>query len=123
MFTMKGLQMSSNSRREFFKNFLGLAGAVFLAPALLSSTAKAEQKRRPKPGAGGGGDELADPTKDMAKTLGYKHKSDQPGKECKNCQLFTAAGKKGSDDVGKCAVIPGKLVKASGYCNSWSKKA
>jgi hypothetical protein len=115
--------MSSNSRREFFKNILGLAGVAVLAPALFSNTAQAEERRRAKPGAAAGGDELADPNKDIAKALGYKHKSDQPAKVCSNCQLYSPSGKKDGDDVGKCTVIPGKVVKAAGYCNSWSKKA
>ena len=114
----------SNSRREFFKNILGLTGFALLAPTLLSSTSKAEEQRRAaKSAAGGGaGEELVEPGKDIAGSLGYMHKSNQAGKACSGCMLYAAAGKKNGEDVGKCTVMPGKLVKAAGYCNSWAKK-
>lgn len=118
--------MNENSRRQFFKKVLGLTGVAFLAPHLFTSSLKAEEKRRAKPGAAAaGGDDLqlAEPGKEMAGSLGYVHKSTQAGKACSGCMLYAAAGKKNGEDVGKCTVIPGKLVKGAGYCNSWSKKA
>lgn len=112
-----------NSRREFFKNILGLTGVALLAPALFSSTAKAEERRAAKAAGGGASEPLAEPGKEIAGSLAYMHKSNQAGKNCAGCMLYAAAGKKNGEDVGKCTVMPGKLVKASGYCNSWAKKA
>src|SRR4051812_32723910 len=34
---------------------------------------------------------------------------------CNNCMFFTAAGKRGKDDVGKCQVITTGLVNAKGW--------
>jgi hypothetical protein len=43
--------------------------------------------------------------------------------QCSGCMLFTPVGKKGSDEVGKCALFAGQLVKSTGWCSSFSKKA
>lgn len=41
------------------------------------------------------------------------------GSDCGNCQLYT-----GGDAVsGPCSIIPGKLVKAKGWCRTWVQKA
>lgn len=112
-----------NSRRQFFKQLATFAGFAALT-SVFSGTVLAEEKRRSR-GAGGGETEmpLAVPGKEVAGALGYIEKSKDPAKHCSNCQLYTKSGKKGSDEIGKCQVIPGKLVKGAGYCNSWAKKA
>ena len=56
-----------------------------------------------------------------AKALHYvedasRAKDAQPGADCSNCAIYTAAG----DAQGSCALFPGKLVKAAGWCSSWS---
>lgn len=38
------------------------------------------------------------------------------GANCANCSIYTAAGA----DQGTCTLFPGKLVKAAGWCSSWS---
>jgi hypothetical protein len=38
---------------------------------------------------------------------------------CYNCNLFQ--GKEG-EELGPCAIFPGKLVRANGWCASWVQK-
>jgi hypothetical protein len=40
-----------------------------------------------------------------------------PGANCSNCSIYSAPN--GSTE-GKCTLFPGKLVKAAGWCSSWS---
>lgn len=119
--------METNSRRMFFKKMFGLTGLALLAPTLLGRNVLAEEKRKAKAGgaaapAAGGSMPLAEPGKDIAGSLGYVHKSTQKDKTCANCNFYSADGKDGGEDVGKCQIIPGKHVKAAGYCNTWTKK-
>jgi High potential iron-sulfur protein len=39
------------------------------------------------------------------------------GAECSNCSLYSAAA---GAAQGACTLFPGKLVKAAGWCSSWS---
>jgi hypothetical protein len=65
----------------------------------------------------------------QALTLGYvanaakvdvkKNPTYKPGQTCANCVLLT--GKEG-DAFRPCAVFPGKLVAAAGWCRSWVKR-
>lgn len=43
-----------------------------------------------------------------------------PGQKCAECQLFRAQP---GTAVGSCAIYPGKLVSAEGWCNAFIKKA
>jgi hypothetical protein len=43
-------------------------------------------------------------------------KGAQSGAECSNCSIYSAAG----ETQGGCTLFPGKLVKAAGWCSSWS---
>lgn len=129
----------SNSRRQFL-TMLGLTGVTLLA----SKNLFAEEKRRSKPGgagAAGGGDlalPLVEPGKGMAANMNYQHslagvkdaamKVERQGvpfaqQHCNKCMLFTTAGKKGNEEVGKCTLFAGQLVKGEGWCSSWAKKA
>lgn len=56
----------------------------------------------------------------MAMALGYKMTSEVAEQKCSNCQLYQ--GQDG-DQVGACAIFPGKLVAADGWCKSWVVKA
>lgn len=123
--------MQNNSRRNFFKTLAGFSGLALLAPSFLGSIANAEEGRRakkdaaPKAAAGGGDTSLplVEPGKGMAESVKYVHQSADKAKVCSGCMLYTAAGKKGADEVGKCSLFQGQLVKAGGTCNSWAKKA
>ena len=61
--------------------------------------------------------ELEDPT---AKVLEYVHESPDATKLCVGCQLYTGAA---GAEWGPCAIFPGKLVNAKGWCKSWVVKA
>ncbi|MDH3761226.1 MAG: high-potential iron-sulfur protein [Gammaproteobacteria bacterium] len=61
--------------------------------------------------------DLEDPT---AKALEYVHESPDATKLCVGCQLYTGAA---GDEWGPCAIFPGKLVNARGWCKSWVVKA
>jgi hypothetical protein len=63
-----------------------------------------------------------DPT---AKALKYtsdasKASDAKPGSKCENCQLYQGAA---GTSQGGCLLFPGKAVKATGWCSSWTKKA
>lgn len=127
--------MSSNSRRDFIKIAAGLAGLAVLMP----KSVLAEGGRGGAAAAGAGGDlPLVEPGKGMAVGVNYvakasdvkdaKLKVDRGGvpfakQSCASCALYTAAGKKGGADVGKCAIFANQVVKGEGWCSSWSKKA
>lgn len=139
----KGTAGHNPSRRSFFQVVAGLTGLALLAPKSLKglgTVAQAEEKRRGGSPAGGGDADLplAEPGKDVAGGMNYQHKhadvkdaklkTERQGvawekQLCSGCSFYTAAGKKGADEVGKCTIIPGKVVKAAGWCASWNKKA
>lgn len=131
----------SSERRQFLKESMGVLGATLLVG--ISAQAE-EERRRKKPEAAAdakGGDAdlpLVDPATDpMAVSTNYvtKHanmkkadlKTERQGvkfedQTCAKCMLYTAAGKKGGKEVGKCTLFAGKLVEAGGWCSTWSKK-
>lgn len=126
-----------NSRRSFVKIALTAVGAALLMPSFGS----AQEKRRAKPGAGGGGDlglPYVEPGKGMAASVNYQFdhsavkdaalKVDRGGvkfadQHCANCMLYTKVGMKDGGEVGKCTLFAGQLVKGTAWCSSWSKKA
>jgi hypothetical protein len=62
-----------------------------------------------------------DPT---AKALKYvpdasKSSDAKPGSKCANCQLYQGAA---NSTQGGCLLFPGKAVKATGWCSSWTAK-
>ncbi|MEZ0391011.1 MAG: high-potential iron-sulfur protein [Pseudobdellovibrionaceae bacterium] len=136
-------QGNSNSRRDFVKLALGAGGAVLLANSVM-----AQERRRggaaPSGTAatGSGGGDLAlplvKPGEGMAASVQYhfknsdvkdaKLKVDRAGvpfaqQTCSKCMLYTKAGMKDGEEVGKCTLFAGMLVKGGGWCASWSKKA
>lgn len=66
-------------------------------------------------------------THPQASTLGYKTDASKiesakfpkyaPGQKCAKCQLFRA--READAAVGSCAIYPGKLVSAEGWCNAY----
>jgi hypothetical protein len=124
----------SLQRRDFLKLVIAGVGAATVLPQL----GYAEERRRGGSAAAGGELPLAEPGKGAAGAVNYVHeksavkdagqKKDRQGvpfakQSCANCQLYTAHGKKGKDDVGKCTIFQGQVVKASGWCTTWAKKA
>ena len=118
-------------RREFVKAF---GVAVSIVPIALMLKARALQAA---PEEVIGEDKLIKADSDpVAKALKYNHvgsssadrKDVRQGvaakdQACANCALFTKTGKmKNGDEVGKCTMLQGGLVKSKGWCASWSKK-
>ena len=105
--------MADCSRRKLFK----LAGAGSLA-LLLPAIVKMDQAFAQT------GEQL-DPENAQAKALGYKHDTNEVdnaqypthdvSQVCSNCQLAQGAGE---EWIG-CALFPGKLVAANGWCSAW----
>ena len=54
----------------------------------------------------------------MVQALQYVNESTMDGKNCANCQLYTA----GEGGKGKCQLFPTGLVMGTGYCASWAQK-
>jgi High potential iron-sulfur protein len=105
-------QVIDASRRELLKKVsLGVA----LAPLIWASSKPAFSVDMPLVTAD-------DPT---AKSLKYtsdasKAPDAKPGSKCANCQLYQGSA---DSTQGGCLLFPGKAVKASGWCSSWTAKA
>lgn len=106
-------------RRDFFKNMLGVAGAIAAAPVLLT-TIQANAGERKKKDAG---PEMVSPNDPMAKGVKYTETSAMKDKSCANCVLFKKTGAKDGKDIGTCAIFPGKFVYAKAHCTTWAPKA
>ena len=71
-----------------------------------------------------------DPKDPMAASLGYSEDAGHVDARrfprrtaeqlCANCQVYAG---KGNEATGPCAVFPGKLVAAKGWCSAWVLKA
>lgn len=104
------------SRRRFLRTGLMAVAAVPVG-SLLAGAPRTARAAKDLPKLS-----MTNPT---AKALNY-HKDAtqveaglrQEGAFCHNCQLYT-----GNRDAewGTCAVFPGKLVHADGWCSSWAK--
>lgn len=57
--------------------------------------------------------------KNMRRTLGFVAISADPAKSCSRCAFFTAT----ATDCGKCQLLTGGPVTATGVCRSWAKRA
>jgi hypothetical protein len=72
---------------------------------------------------------LLEESNTQASALGYKADASKiesanfpkyaAGQKCSSCQMFRA--KKSDTASGSCAIFPGKLVRAEGWCNSFIK--
>lgn len=119
MFSSSNKQGSSINRRQFFTQVAQIAGAVVLAPTILKSVARAEEKRRgAKPDAAapaGAAKEMswsmAEPGKDLAGGMHYHHSKEEAkadkdstkieksgvawdSQQCANCSFYKKAGSK-----------------------------
>jgi hypothetical protein len=134
----------NTSRRRFFIQVGQALGLAMVAPALFSSTAMAEERRRARseggtPAAATGGDlPMVEPGKGPAAAVSYvyKHsdvkdpalKVERGGvpfekQHCANCSFYTKHAVKGGEEVGKCQIFPNQLVKSTAWCSTWNKKA
>ena len=99
------------SRRRLLKKFsLGVA----LAPIAAATLRTAWAADLP----------LVTPDDPTAKALKYvpdvsKAAEAKPGSKCENCKLYQGAA---GAPQGGCLLFPGKAVKATGWCASWTAK-
>jgi len=128
----------NQNRREFFKKVIIGAGSV-AAAAALPETVIAQGRRGKEAAVAGGSDlPLVTPGQGMAASVNYQHKgsdikdaklkTDRQGvkftdQKCANCMLYTKHAMQGSEEVGKCQLFANQLVKSTGWCTSWAKKA
>ncbi len=127
-----------DNRRGFIKLALGVSGMALLAPNILL----AEERRRTKsPSDAAGGDAnlpMVKPGEGMAASVNYSFKHEEikdaslkiprqgvpfEKQHCQSCMLYSKAGNKDGQEVGKCTLFNGQLVKSTAWCASWSKKA
>ncbi|ANB01092.1 high-potential iron-sulfur protein [Ectothiorhodospira sp. BSL-9] len=90
------------SRRSFLK--FGVAGLVAVPVAGLGWTTTAAAAER------------LDPESAEAQALQYVHKSEVDDQNCLNCLLYNDPSQ---EEWGPCAVFPGKVVAAEGWCTAW----
>lgn len=95
--------MKSVNRRDFLK----LSGTSLIGLTLggVALRANAQEKLA-----------TDDPT---AVALKYVHKSEVEGAQCDNCMYVQ--GEAGAE-WRPCAIFPGKVVNAKGWCSAWLKK-
>lgn len=121
-----------NHRREFLFGLSSVLGILGLAKAFSPETAFANTAAKDlelplaKPGEGTAGAlKYVEDKKKVEKSL----QTVRAGKtfeqqSCKNCMFYQSVGThpKTKGEVGKCQVLPGSLVVAGGWCNSWTIK-
>lgn len=101
------------SRRAFLERAMVLGAASVAGGALLAACNK------------GGGEldcnEGVTPEQTTQReALGYVEASTESGKNCANCNFYSAAGE---GECGGCTLLPDQGVNPEGYCNSWAEKA
>jgi hypothetical protein len=127
------------SRRSFLKGgALALAALPLAAVIAPSALAKKKEKKSaagdaPKDAPLPDGEKAVEESDAVATALGYKanakdvdvekypKRKGAEGKKqfCNNCSFYS----KSNDGWGKCTMLQSGLVKSSGWCNSWQKKA
>lgn len=124
------------NRRDFFKS-LALGLGTVAAASQVSILAQAQGRKR---GGAEGDVVLAVPGTGQAASINYVHKTSDikdaalkterqgvkfENQNCANCALYVKHGMLGGEEVGKCTILVNKneVVKASGWCMTWSKKA
>lgn len=63
--------------------------------------------------------EALDASDATAKALNYTPQSEKSGQNCANCMYIQ--GNEG-DSQRPCAIFPGKLINAQGWCSAWVKR-
>lgn len=126
--------MSQLNRRNFFKVAASAVGLVLASGSVTALLAQGRKKKGADAAPAATGPTMVEPGKGMAANVNYQHnhadvkdaalKVDKQGVKwsdqlCSNCVLYTKDG----NGTGKCTLFPGQLVKDTGWCTSWSKKA
>lgn len=108
------------NRRAFMGRLVQISGFALLAPSIFRSAVAVGAEAGAKI-------PMLDPKASNA--MGVKYVTDakkskmSKGNKCATCQFFTQKEKRDGKDVGACLIFPGTYVYASGFCNSWTKKA
>ncbi|GEA09817.1 high-potential iron-sulfur protein [Alteromonas sp. KUL49] len=95
--------MKSVNRR----NFLKMSGATLIGLTCGSVALRSQAQ------------ELLQTSDPTAQALKYVPKSEVAGSMCSNCMYIQ--GNEG-DENRPCAIFPGKLVAADGWCSAWVKR-
>jgi High potential iron-sulfur protein len=100
-----------SARRSLLRR---IALSVSLAPLALRTVSASE--------AGGAALPLLSESDPAAKPVRYVEDAHRAsgaagGASCESCSLYSGAS---GADRGSCTLFPGKLVKAAGWCTSWS---
>jgi hypothetical protein len=95
--------MKQVNRRDFLK--LGTSSLIGLTVGGVALRANAQER--------------VDPEDQTAKALQYVHESKVEGAYCDNCMYIQ--GEDGAE-WRPCAIFPGKVVAAKGWCSAWLKK-
>jgi hypothetical protein len=95
----------TRSRRHFLRDLA--TGALAIPLAGIGCTGMAAAADTPR----------VDPRNAAAQALGYVHAAPNPSKPCAACQLYKGSSRA---EWGPCAVFPGQLVNAGGWCSAWS---
>ena len=96
----------------------GLIGLAAGAPLLLAGLATAG-RAEDAPAICVNLDTLPASQKSMRRSLGFKLQSPDPKKHCGICAFFTGV----AGGCGKCQLLSGGAVAATGVCDSWAAKA
>ena len=99
--------MSLHSRRYFIKTFG--ASAISLPAGMFFFCSLSQAAELP----------LLNVSSRQARALEYVEETTNPSQSCLNCRLYQ--GKPGKDS-GPCTILPGKAVRAKGWCRSWTKR-
>jgi hypothetical protein len=97
--------MTKSSRRQFLSHLSKTAVAIPLSSLFTQTVYAADAVK-------------VDPEGAQAKALKYVHQSEVEDQLCKGCQLYSDSDTEG---WGNCAIFPGKVVDANGWCASWVK--
>jgi len=95
--------MKSVNRRDFLK----MSGTTLIGLTLGGVALRAQAQEQLQ---------SDDPT---AKALSYTPNSTVDGAKCSNCMYVQGAD---GDENRPCAIFPGKLVNANGWCSAWVKR-
>lgn len=95
--------MNKVNRRDFLK----LSGTSLIGLTVGGAALRANAQER------------VNPEDQTAKALQYVHESKVEGSYCDNCMYIQ--GEDGAE-WRPCAIFPGKVVAAKGWCSAWLKK-
>jgi hypothetical protein len=116
-------------RRTFVKRAALLLASIPVSQLIFSKLIIAAPKEEALPA---GAKAIDGSTDAVAKAIGYvddvskidfakypaRKKKENQKQNCANCGLYTASNK----TWGKCSMLTAGVVKANGWCGSWSKK-